>query len=82
MRIVEDQVMVTEFNGEDIDPPVNAVTRIAKDHDKQSYEDQDSDPPMIEASDELSPSMSMSLPHQITVPQLPCPTELQPNQGY
>uniref|UniRef100_A0A6M2EZD4 Reverse transcriptase Ty1/copia-type domain-containing protein n=1 Tax=Populus davidiana TaxID=266767 RepID=A0A6M2EZD4_9ROSI len=55
------------------------VTRIAKDHDKQSYEDQDSDPPMIEASDELSPSMSVSLPHEITVPQLPCPSELQPN---
>ena len=79
MRIVEDQVMVTEFNGEDIDPPVNAVTRIAKDHDKQSYEDQDSDPPMIEASDELSPSMSVSLPHEITVPQLPCTTEFKPN---
>jgi len=48
---VEDQVMVTEFKGEDTGTPVNAVTRIAEDHDKQSYEDQDSDPPVIEASD-------------------------------
>ena len=43
--------MVTEFKGEDIDPPVNTVTRIAEDHDKQSYEDQDSDPPVIQTSD-------------------------------
>ena len=48
---VEDQVMVTEFKGEDTDPPVNAVTGIAEDHDKQSYEDQDSDPPTIQTSD-------------------------------
>ena len=39
--------MVTEFKGEDTDPPVN----IAADHDKQSYEDQDSDPPTIQTSD-------------------------------
>ena len=30
-------------------------------------------------SDKLSPSTSVSLPHQITVPQFPCPIELQPN---
>jgi hypothetical protein len=30
--------MVTEFKGEDNDAPVNAVTRIVEDHDKQSYE--------------------------------------------
>jgi len=44
---VEDQAMVTEFKGEDIDPPVNAVTRIA--------EDQDSDPPVIEAATTYPP---------------------------
>jgi hypothetical protein len=42
--------MVTEFKGEDTDPPVNAVTGIAEDHTKQSYENQDSDPPVIEAA--------------------------------
>ena len=42
--------MVTEFKGEDIDPLVNAVTRNAEDHDKQSYKDQDSEPPVIEAA--------------------------------
>jgi len=42
--------MITEFKGEDTDPPVNAVTGIAEDHTKQSYEDQDSDPPVIEAT--------------------------------
>jgi len=47
---VEDQVMVTEFKGEDTDPPVNAVTRTAKDYTKQSYEDQESNPPMIAAA--------------------------------
>jgi hypothetical protein len=44
---VEDQAMVTEFKGEDTDPPVNAVTRIA--------EDQDSDPPVIEAATTYPP---------------------------
>jgi hypothetical protein len=48
MRGVEDQVMVTEFKGEDTDPPANAGT--AKDHTKQSYEDQESDPPVIAAA--------------------------------
>jgi len=33
----------------------------------------------VSVSDKLSPSMSVSLPHQITVPQFPCPNELQPN---
>jgi len=47
---VEDQVMVTEFKGEDTDAPVNAVTRIA--------EDQDFDPPVIEASDWSSNNLS------------------------
>jgi len=42
--------MVTEFKGEDTDPPVNAVTWTAKDHTKQSYEDQESDQPVIAAA--------------------------------
>jgi hypothetical protein len=46
-QFVEDQAMVTEFKGEDTDPPVNAVTRIA--------EDQDSDPPVIEAATTYPP---------------------------
>jgi len=47
---VEDQVMVTEFKGEDTDPPVNAVTETVKDHTKQSYEEQESDTPVITAA--------------------------------
>jgi len=47
---VEDQVMVTKFKGEDTDPPANAVTGNVKDHTKQSYEDQESDPPVIAAA--------------------------------
>ncbi|KAL9388120.1 hypothetical protein Peur_021244 [Populus x canadensis] len=53
--IDEDQVMVTEFKGEDIDPPMNSVTGIAEDHTKQSYEDQDSDSPVIEAASNYPP---------------------------
>jgi hypothetical protein len=42
--------MVTEFKGEDTDPPVNAVTETVKDHTKQSYEEQESDTPVITAT--------------------------------
>jgi hypothetical protein len=52
---VEDQVMVTEFKGEDIDPPMNSVIGTVEDHTKQSYEDQDSDPPVIEAATNYPP---------------------------
>jgi hypothetical protein len=52
---VEDQVMVTEFKGEDIDPPMNSVTGTAEDHTKQSDKDQDSDPPVIEAAANYPP---------------------------
>jgi hypothetical protein len=52
---VEDQVMVTEFKGEDTNPPANAITGTAKDHTKQSYEDQESDPPVIAAATTYPP---------------------------
>jgi len=42
--------MVTEFKGEHTDPPVNAVTETVKDHSKQSYEEQESDTPVITAA--------------------------------
>ena len=47
--------MVTEFKGEDIDPPVNAVTETVKDHTKQSYEEQESDTPVITAATTYPP---------------------------
>ena len=49
-KCVEDQVILIEFKSEDIDPPVNAVIEIAEDHDKQSYEDHNSNPPVIEVA--------------------------------
>jgi len=51
--------MVTEFKGEDTDPPVNAVTKTVKDHTKQSYKqsykEQESDTPMITAATTYPP---------------------------
>jgi len=42
--------MVTEFKGEDTDPPVNTMTETVKDHTKQSNEEHESDTPVITAA--------------------------------
>jgi len=55
---VEDQVMVIEFKDEDPDPPMNAATGTPKDYTKQSYEDQESDPPVDCSSRNFNRSQS------------------------
>ena len=58
LLFVEDQVMVTEFKDEDPDPPMNAATGTPKDYTKQSYEDQESDPPVDCSSRNFNRSQS------------------------